>query len=229
MPLSLYQEVTGRRVELSEYFDRSYMRTVSQVPAALDREFLNSMILRRQSNYEDVSLLDGLNGMANTLHSAASTRFARDFSFREVKAGDVVLLGNGVTNPWIQLFEKHLTLQWKFDPALVAYYPVDTTIADQEKYHGEAAAGRPHESYATVAFLPNLSGSGNVLIISGTGGTATGAALNFLSDAHSLSQLRERLPRKSGGPLYFEILLRVESRNSLPRGTEVVLARLPQP
>jgi len=68
-----------------------------------------------------------------------------------------------------------------------------------------------------------------VLIISGTGGAAVGAALDFLSDEPSVSQLRSRLPQSRTADFpYFEALLRVKSRSSSPRDTTIVVCRLPQ-
>jgi hypothetical protein len=53
--------------------------------------------------------------------------------------------------------------------------------------------------------------------------------LDFLSDGHSLSQLRSQLPQnKSAEFPYFEALLRVKSRNTLPRDTTIVICRPPK-
>jgi hypothetical protein len=148
-----------------------------------------------------------------------------------LKADNAILLGNTGSNPWIEPFESHMSLQWKFDSLIGAYYPLDSTAQSGEgsKYHATGHRTEPREGYATVSLLPNLSGTGKVLIISGTGGAAVSSALDFLSDQHSLSELRSLLPKNNSADFpYFEALLRVKSRNTLPRDTEIVICRAPK-
>lgn len=231
--LSYFQELTGQQVRLSEYFDRSYVRSVEDSAAntPLGRAGSEALILKRQSSYADSSLLLKLAQIAGALHNTPKLHFARDFSFRELKADNAILLGNSRSNPWIEPFESRMTVRWKFDASTGAYYPVDTSgdATDENKYHLRSQNDEPREVYAIVSLLPNLSGTGNVLIISGTGGAAVGSALDFLSDGNSLSQLRSRLPQaKSADFPYFEALLRVKSRNTLPRDTAIVICHAPK-
>ncbi|HZR28051.1 MAG TPA: hypothetical protein VFA71_04670 [Terriglobales bacterium] len=231
--LGFFQELTAHPIALKEYYDRSYLQSVEQsaATAKLDRDFAEPLVLKRQSNYADVALLWKLAQLSGALQGNGKVQFARDYSFREIKADNVILLGNSRSNPWIEPFENHLGLRWKFDKSLGTYYPVDTAAppADQEKFH-VAQGGEPREGYATVSFLPNLSGSGKVLIISGTGGAAMGAALDFLSDESSIAQVRGLLPNSKAADFpYFETLLRVKSRSNVPRDTAIVICRPPQP
>lgn len=231
--LAFFQELTGRQIGLSEYFDRSYVRSVEQGAAntPLVPDFAETLVLKRQSSYADASLLWKIAQIAGSLHGNAKLHFARDYSFRELKADNAILLGNTRSNPWIEPFESHMALQWKFDNTLGTYYPVDTSAAPAEvnKFHSATQNGESREGYATISLLPNLSGTGRVLIISGTGGAAVSSALDFLSDGRSLSQLRSLLPQsKSTDFPYFEALLRVKSRNTLPRDTAIIECRTPK-
>jgi len=231
--LGYFQELTGQQIRLSEYFDRSYVRSVqaSAANTLLGRGGAEALILRRQSSYADASLLWKLAQVAAAVHNTPQLRFARDYSFRELKADNAILLGNSRSNPWIEPFESHVSLEWRFDSAQGTYYPVDTNgrPLDENKFHVIPQAGEPREGYATIFLLPNLTGTGKVLIISGTGGAAVGDALDFLSDPGSLAKLRSQLqPTKSQDFPYFEALLRVKSRSSLPRDTTIVIARAPK-
>jgi hypothetical protein len=224
--LALFEERTGRTVALSEYFDRSYFNTMSGTAAEkLDPDLSKVLLLKRQSNYGDVALLAQLTEIAHQEHSDTKVRFARDYSFREIKADNAVLLGNVNSNPWVEPFQNHQTLRWKFDADRGSYYPVDSTAAaaDQEKYR---LTGQPVEGYAIVSLFPNLGGSGDVLIISGTGGSAMGGALGFLTDEHLMSQLRAQLHGEGKAKFpYFETLLQIGSRNTLPRDSRILIAR----
>ncbi len=232
--VDLYQEATGHPVALAEYFDRSYFHPLEEAAAAahLDPKLAHSFLLRRQSNFADVNLTSRLSQNAEALGGSATLQFARDFSFRQMKSGNVILLGTRQSNPWIQSFDSYLTLRWKFDPALDGYYPVDSAAkpAEADKFRSNTDVGKTREGYAGVAFLPNLGGSGNVLIISGSGGAAVGAAMEFLNDDASMSQLRSSLASKKQDAFpYFETLLKVEKGGSLPRNVAIVLSRSPQP
>ena len=231
--LALFQELTGRQITLSEYFDRSYVRSVEQSAnsSKLPPEFAETLVLKRQSSYANASLLWKLGQIAEAVRSSPKLHFARDYSFRELKADNAILLGNTRSNPWIEPFESHMALQWKFDNSIGAYYPIDTqgNSGEGAKYQASGHGSEPREGYATVSLLPNLSGTGKILLISGTGGAAMSSALDFLADEHSLSQLRSLLPKSQGTDFpYFEALLRVKSRNTLPRDTEIVICRPPK-
>ena len=228
--LALFEERTDQPVALSEYFDRSYLNTaVDRATAAkIDPDLAKVLLLKRQTSYSDVALLAQMTDMAHAEQSDTKIRFARDYSFREIKANNAVLLGNIGSNPWVEPFQGHQTLHWKFDSTLGNYYPVDTTAAasDQDKYHLAAQPGQPVEGYAIVSLFPNMGDTGNVLIISGTGGTAMSGALGFLCDEHMMGQLRARLNAGAKAQFpYFEALLKTGSRNTVPRDSSIVIVR----
>jgi hypothetical protein len=225
--LALFEERTGRTVALSEYFDRSYFNAVSEgtTGGKLDPELGKVLLLKRQSNYSDVALLAQLTEIAHQEQSETKVRFARDYSFREIKADNAVLLGNVNSNPWVEPFQNHQTLHWKFDAGRGSYFPIDSTAAaaDHEKYR---LTGQPVEGYAIVSLFPNLGGTGDVLIVSGTGGSAMGGALGFLTDEHLMSELRAQLHVEGKAKFpYFEALLQIGSRSTLPRDSKILIAR----
>jgi hypothetical protein len=232
--LDFYQEALGHPIALAEYFDRSYLHPAEEAAAAahLDPKLVHSFLLRRQSSFADVNLVGRLSQTASALGSTASVGFARDFSFRQLKSGSMILLGTRQSNPWIQSFDSCLAVRWKFDPALDSYYPLDITAnpSETDKFRSPADGLKTHEGYASVAFLPNLGGTGNVLIISGTGGAAVSAALEFLNNETAVSKLRSRLnPLDKKVFPHFEILLRIEKGGNLPKNVTMVLSRVPQP
>lgn len=237
--VGLFQEFTAHPIALTDYYERSYLRSLEgdAASAKLDPNLAMALVSKRQSSYAGAALLWKLAQTASALRGDAKIQFARNYSFREMKADNVILLGNSRSNPWIEPFQSHLAIRWQFDSGLGAYYPVDTAApaSERERFRsniqpGEPRGTEPHEGYATISLLPNLGSTGRVLIISGTGSVTVGAALDFLSDESSLTQLRSRLPQnKSDDFPYFEALLRARSRSTLPRDTSIVVCRPPQP
>jgi hypothetical protein len=226
--LGLYEEATDQSIPIGDYFDRTYMRNLlsGPGPAEHDPNWLHQLLLRRQSNYAASSLVWRLAQIAASQQGQARLQFARDLSFQQMKLDNLVLLGTPSSDPWIQLFEGGLTLHWVFDPVSKAYYPLDTTTPAGSSRFKPADESKIRDGYATISFLSNLSGSGKTLIISGSGGTATDAALHWLLQESSLRQLRSQLPSSTTGVLPpFEVLLRIEKGTDRPRNVTVVICR----
>jgi hypothetical protein len=230
--LGLYQDLAGRTLSLSDYFARDYLRTLSETGVAgkLDPQTAHSIILKRYSSYAGANLLWKLFQMSGAGQPRTSVHFARDYTFRDLKANNVVLLGNSRSNPWIEPFESHLGLRWVYDNALGVQYPVDTwSGSDDKRLYRPSETGEAREGYCLIALLPNLGGNGNVLVISGTGGSTTNAAADFLADEQFVAQLRQRLPAAKDSRFpYFEVLLRVKGRSPLAHDTAVVVCRPPR-
>jgi len=237
--VGFFQEITGRPITLTDYYERSYLRSIetSAAGAKLDPGLAFALVNKRQSSYASAALLWKLAQTAAALRGDAKIQFARNFSFREMKADNVILLGNSSSNRWIEPFQSHLALQWQLDNSLGTYYPVDMAgpASERERFRsniqpGEPRGSEPHDGYATISLLPNLGSTGRVLIISGTGSVTAAAALDFLSDETSLGQLRSRLPQNESNEFpYFEALLRARSRSTQPRDTSIVVCRPLQP
>ena len=80
--------------------------------------------------------------------------------------------------------------------------------------------------YATVSFVPNLSGSGNALLLTATGGSAMGVAMDFLNNEASLKALRARLPQSHGASFpYFEALLKTARGSKDLNSAQVLICR----
>jgi hypothetical protein len=101
---------------------------------------------------------------------------------------------------------------------------VETAHPDQPYQAGRP--GQARDGYFSIALLPNLGGTGNVLLVSATGGSASNAAAEFLANEKALHDLRGQLPR-GRGPEFppFEALVRAQSRSGATRDVEVVFRR----
>jgi hypothetical protein len=221
--VGLYQELTGHALSLTEYYDRSYLRGVPAIAAAagLDAQAAASIVLRRQSNFSDVGFLWKL--LQTGGERGINLRFARDYSFRDLKADNAILLGTDRSNPWLQAFESKLGIRWQFDKPNAVYYPVDV---QSNRSYVTGQPGEAHEGFFSIALLPNLGGTGNVLLLSGTGGSAVNAAADFLVDQHAMALLRGKLPvTKDGAFPPFEALVKAKGRSGLPRDAEIVVCR----
>ncbi len=225
--VGLYQELTGRPIALSDYFNRNYLRGLAADSSKqrLSQEAAGAIILKRQSSYASAALLWKLGAIASDAKGVASVHFARDYSFRELRADNAVLLGNRLSNPWIEAFQDRVGLRWKYDGDRGGYYPIDTwaTTESEDRFRSSG------DGYAMIAMLPNLGGTGTVLILSSSGGSAMNAAGDFLADNGAMAHLKKLLPHAQRDKFpYFEALLRVKSRSRLSRDTSIVICRAPR-
>lgn len=221
--VGLYQELTGRTLALSDYFDRGYLRTLRDTAAGakLDEQAAGAMVLRRQASYSSTSFLWRMARLSGADLTRANLQFARDYSFHALKTDNAVLIGSRHSNPWMEPFEAGMGLRWVYDKAGNLYYPEDQRTA---KSYRPAEAGEAREGYAVVALMPNLGGTGTVLLVSATGGSAMNSTADFLTDEQALHQLQRVLG--SGGRFpSFEALLRLKGRSTRPRDTEIVVSR----
>ena len=229
--VGLYQELTGRPIGLTEYFDRSYMRKLQEMASSgpPDAKQAAAIATRRQSSYSSSHLLWRLFQAAGPLQDQSAVYFARDYTFRGVKSNNVILLGNTNSNPWMEPFQSRVGLRWQFQADRGLYYPVDTLASakDEDRFRVPSDPAEAREGYCMLALLPNLTGTGKVLMISGTGGSTVSTAGDFLADESSVSRLRGMLPVKAGGAdfPYFEALIRMKSRSAFPKDVTVVLCR----
>jgi hypothetical protein len=219
--VGLFQELTGKSVSLSDYFDRDYLRSLPGAAAVanLDAQTASSVVLKRQTSFANVSFLWKLSQAPGIGRNFPQPRFARDYSFRELKANSAVLLGAAShSNPWIEPFEPKMGIRWSFDKAGSLYYPADVRPGGRIYRDGDG--------YFSITLLPNLGGGGDVLVIASTGGSAINAGADFLADEQSLAALRKQLPstRDQTFP-YFEALVRIKGRSAQPRDAAVVICR----
>jgi hypothetical protein len=218
----LFQELTGHPLALADYFDRGYQRRTDET--GLDREVASSLLLRRHSSYANAGFLWKLSQIPGVDYRASNLRFAREYSFRELKADNALLLGNDRSNPWIEAFLPRLSIHWIYDGARGVYYPVDHPASAADSIRPEERASP--EGYFSVSLLPNLGGVGSVLIVSGTGGSALNAGADFLADERAMTGLRHRLPGSSGSAFPgFEALIAVKGRSTLPQDAKIILCR----
>ncbi|HEY1744419.1 MAG TPA: hypothetical protein VGG18_14720 [Granulicella sp.] len=79
--------------------------------------------------------------------------------------------------------------------------------------------------YGVLAFLPNLSGNGNVLIVEGTSVAGTEAISDFLFMDSDLEPLLRKITGKDGSIPRFEIMVELKSLNGSASRSRIVAYR----
>lgn len=200
--LVMLHGATEQNTSLPEYLSRDFHKELAGIPEGRREEVLG-YAARRYTSFVDLELIDRLTHLPEAVRGDYSIRFARDISVNDLKNVNVILSGSQDANPWLELFEPKMNfvLQNDLSHNVRAFF-------NQHPRPGEAALYRVNQDeYGVLAYLPNLSGTGNVLIIEGTSVAGTQAISDFLFLDGELESFLKRITRKDGTLPNFEILL----------------------
>jgi len=227
--LSLLQDLlrkplTPQAYFRSEYFDADAAATLG--PAG--RRALEVLMSRRYTSMAEVQTLRRLLLLNRDSNREFNIHFARDFSPEDLKTSNVVLVGSKRSNPWVRLFEDDLNFRFDHDEqtGLAVIFNKHPKPGEARTYTSQG--GSPTlVSYGVVAFIPNLSGTGNILLIAGAGMHATEAAGEFVTNEEWFAGLMRSIGAKSGKPLpYFEVLLKTTVMGATMQAPRIVSWRI---
>lgn len=205
--LVILQHMTQRPVSLDSYTSHEYLQDVASPELPVDQ--MRKLATRRYMPVIDNSIYTEVVRQFTEENRSVSFRYARDLRPEELKQGDAILLGSRESNPWVQLFE----------PAMNFYFQdnLRTGVATLQNRHPEpgeqpfydmSGSGSDHVVYGLVAYRPNLSRSGDVLILEGLTMAGTQTASDFLLDSSSLQLFLAQIRKRDGSIPHFELLLR---------------------
>lgn len=211
--LSLFSDTVHRSLTLTEYLSRNYESLVPDAKLNPDRARLAVMMMRRQNTpFGDANLARKLMRVAHSVDGGVSFAYARDYSVRQFKSHNVVILGALRANPWVDLINPKVNFQIGYDESRQV-----AVIANKAPEPGELpvytvdpANSRGRTGYAVLAYLPNLVNEANVIFIGGSEMEGTEACGDWLTSSAGVSQLLRwlNLPASSSSLPYFEVLLR---------------------
>jgi hypothetical protein len=205
--LVLWQGVKRQKLDLGEYLSGNY-RTATSAANPFAPVDATNLANRRYTSIVDLEIAKTLSHIADSKKGQLQVRYARDVRPNDLKEGDVVFVGAATANPWVELFEPNMNFVFSYDPI----HQIDSVL------NRAPAAGEPakwdsnltdvqRRVYGVVAFLPNLSGKGSVLILEGTSMAGTECAWDFVADDSALLPFLDRIKRPDGSTPYFQVVL----------------------
>lgn len=222
--LSIREELTGYPTSLTDYINRQYMNEPASHPVSSDRrEDLSDIYghnLVAFGDFRAAQQILALSPVGSSLHLTLS----RFFQAESVKHDNLILIGGKKANPWIYLFDDQMTFSLDYDDAKGLCY-----IANRHPRAGEASSYTPSlypsgfVGYSVVAYLPNPSHSGNVIILTGTDSDATSAAAEFLTSEVQLKKFQNTLHAQKFP--YFEVLLKTSRLSGTSFSSEILAYR----
>ena len=197
----------NRDVGLAEYLKGDYLELSSKTPTAHEK-LASEMGRRRYTSIVDLEVVRSLSVIAQSEKSKFGVRYARDVRPNDLKQGNVILLGAAEGNPWVELFERNMNFviskNWKNGVFTVFNR---SPQGNESRQWDSSYEDSQHRVYGVVAYLPNLGGDRNALILEGTSMAGTECAWDFVSDDTQLLPFLERIRRPNGTIPHFELLL----------------------
>ncbi|AFL90008.1 hypothetical protein Terro_3799 [Terriglobus roseus DSM 18391] len=208
--LVMLQHFTHRPVTLASYISGDYLRDVAS--ADQRPEVVSRLGSRRYTPAVDSAIYQKVSHLLPDTQESIDVRYARDLRLDDLKQGNAILLGTHESTPWVELFENSMNFTFQNDlaagtTAIVNRHP----LAKEQAIYPMLPADPDHTVYGLVAYRPNLTHTGHVLIIEGETMAGTQSASEFLlDDAHLLPFLKS-IQRRDGTIPHFEVLIRSSS------------------
>jgi hypothetical protein len=206
--LVILQGLTRQPVSLGEYASGSYRAGATSVKglSAADVEELGT---RRYTSIVDLDLVSHLSQLKQIVPERMLIRYARDLRMDDLRSGNAILLGSVDSNPWVELFEQQLNFRFSYSPKSDAAPIIlnQHPLAGEQPVYANGHTGSWYNTYGTIAYLPNLDGTGHVLLMGGLNMAGTQAAGAFLLNPSMMQATLEHARTPNGTIRPFEILI----------------------
>jgi hypothetical protein len=201
--LVMWEGIMNRNLSLTEYLKGDYRTDIPDATASIPKIAVG-LANRRYTSTVDLEVVQALSQISQSAKSKLEVRYARDVRPNDLKKGSAILVGASEANPWVELFEPHMSFVIQYDRARNIFSVLNRTPQGNEPRQWNLGAGRV---YAVVTYMPSLGGSGSTLILEGTSMAGTECAWDFVSDESQLRPFWERIRRADGSLPHFEVVL----------------------
>jgi hypothetical protein len=203
--LVIMQRLTERPVPLASYLTGEYRTRAKRDDSARTAELLK-LGARRYTSVVDLDFIAHLAQLKQVVPGRMVVRYARDLRMDDLRSGNAVLVGSVEANPWIELFEPQMNFRFH----ITANTDELSGIANMKPRGNERPIyGNPtnDHTYGLIAYMPNLTGSGHVLIVGGLNTAGTQAATTFLMTPSLMSPILAGARDSRGELQPFELLI----------------------
>ena len=215
-------------ISIAEYISPQFPRNVLSVDAdpALNSA-LEKLTESRYTSLNDADTVGQSLQWATLLGTKISVRYARYMHVRDFEHGNFVIVGSRRGNPWVTLFEPGLNFYFEEDPATHFFHFRNRhpQAGESEIYASGTGSGGSKVGYVDIALVPNLAGTGMVLLFNGFNMEANEAA-EHLVFSRDLPPSVDKALHQLSSHSHVEILLRVRNLDRSELGWDIVSLRV---
>lgn len=209
--LVLFHAVARQRVSLHDYLNDDVSKQMPFVQH-VEPDFARFLLHRRYTSMVDATALTHLLRLPEAMPERTLVHYSRDMHLNDFKSGNVIMIGAQEAVPWVELFENHMDFAFSIDnpdthAVFLNRHPAPGELSSYSSYSSTTKT----KAYSVLAFLPNLSGTGNVLILEGLSMVGTEAAVDLAMDDERLLPILAKIRKPNGSLPHFEMLLESET------------------
>jgi hypothetical protein len=221
---NLLEDISRRPVPLAEYISGSYQGLPL---SGVDAHSASDLRSQRLTPFVDLQIAAAFAHLAEDDPQRVFIRFPRDLRLDDLKNANAVIIGSVGSNPWAAIAESNANFRIVDRPGMngaqiINLKPQPGESATYSSHWNEPA----HETFALIDFLPNLSGSGHLLVLEGLDVAGTQAAAEMLLYPSAIDPILKQATRPDKSLRNFEVLLRSTSIESNATGTQVIASRV---
>lgn len=226
--LIVMQHHIARPVPLTAYVNGTY-KTAIQTDSTPGVTELARLGNRRFTSVVDLDFAAHLAQLKEVVPARMMIRYARDLRMDDLRTGNAILIGSDESDPWIELFRPQLHFSFRFEPDP----DKPSGFANLYPRTGEATLyttkGQEEQTYGIIAYVPNLTNSGHVLIIAGLNTAGTQAAATFLLDPALMMPTLQKARTANGDLQPFELLVGAGNVATNASTPHIILERIGLP
>ncbi|MFZ0747647.1 MAG: hypothetical protein WAM85_24800 [Terracidiphilus sp.] len=221
---NLIEDLSRRPMPLADYIQGGYLGLPL---SGVDAHSADDLRTQEFTSFVDFQIVASLAKLPEYDPQRVLLRFPRDLRLDDLKNANAVIIGSIGSNPWSSIADTSANFRIVYRQGMKG-----ATIVNAHPQPGETSSyasrwNEPaHETFALIAFLPNLSGNGHLLLLQGLDVAGTQAAAEAIFHPHSIAPIIKRATRQNGSLRFFEILLRSTSIESNSAGTQVIASRI---
>lgn len=221
---NLLEDMSHQSMTLADYMKGGYLNLPL---ATLDAHSADDLRSQHSTSFVDLQTITAMARLPEFHPGRDMVRFPRNLHLEDLKSANAIILGSEDSNPWAAIAEANANIQIVDRSGMRG-----ATVVNRNPRHGEQAEyvshwNEPaHETYALIQFLPNLDGTGHILLLQGLDVAGTQAAAEVLFHSSAIAPILKRACQPDGKLRSFEILLRATSLVSNATGTQVVTSRI---
>lgn len=220
----LLGDLSHRPIALADYMKGGYL----DLPLpGVDGHIIEGLRSQRLTSFVDAQIIATLSGLPQYNPQRTFLRFPRDLRLDDLKDANAVLIGSVGSNPWAAIADNsanfHIVYrQGRESATIVNENPQPGEQASYESHWNDPA----HETFALIAFMPNMGGNGRLLLLQGLDVAGTQAAAEALFYSPAIAPILKRATRPDGSIRFFEILVRSTSINWNSTDSQVIASRI---
>lgn len=209
--LAMTMNITHRTVDVREYAEKKLEPQPLINPSLPTNSPTVKFGQQRYTSVSDLNMAVRTMAAAGQLSRKLDVKYARDVTVDELKAQNIILVGDSWGNPWVELFSKQLNFEFQIDAPTSSHLIVNRApAADEEASYRVYPDDPDHKNYALIALTRGLGRQGRALLVEGTTVAGIDTAVDFLFNSEQFSDvLKKAIHGDSVDD--FEVLLETEN------------------